>query len=185
LKKLTGKQIRAWSARPIGSIAPLATGGFRAQIVEHGADAFRSAPANAVAGGAPLRRVDDATTVIADPVGQCVLTTAAEDTVQFVAAVTDQRVAHLVRGNEARKIFDPRIGAWPLTGSLAGRDNYRCGEPRLMAACNQGTGRQTGRRCPSEAAGCHAAPKSQTKPGKIISVMIASLIRLCSVPVLS
>ena len=47
-------------------------------------------------------------TVIADPVGQCALTTAAEDTVQFVAAVTDQRVPHLVRGNEPRKIFDPR-----------------------------------------------------------------------------
>ena len=118
----------------------------------------------------------------AGPVGQCALTTAAEDTVQFVTAVTGQRVAHLVRGNEARKIFDPRTGAWPLTGSLAGRDNYRCREPRLMAACNQGTGRQTGQRCPSEAAGCHAAPKSQTKPGRIISVMIASLIRLCSVP---
>jgi hypothetical protein len=51
---------------------------------------FRSAPANVIAGGAPLRRVDDAT-VIADPVGQCALTTAAEDTVQFVAAVTDHR----------------------------------------------------------------------------------------------
>jgi hypothetical protein len=53
-----------------------------------------------------MRRVDDVT-MIADPVGQCAQTTVAEDTVQFVAAVTDQRVVHLVRGNKARKIFDP------------------------------------------------------------------------------
>ena len=47
-------------------------------------------------------------TVIADPVVRCALSTVAEDTVQFAAAVTDPRVAHLVRGgNEARKIVDP------------------------------------------------------------------------------
>jgi hypothetical protein len=55
--------------------------------------------------------------MIADPVGQCALTTVAEDTVQFVAAVTDQCVAHLARGTEARRSSILRVGAWPLTGS--------------------------------------------------------------------
>jgi hypothetical protein len=104
--------------RPIGSIARLAAGGFRAQIVEHGAAAFRWAPANVAAGRALLcpRRDHDA-----DPVGQCALTTVAEDTVQFIAPLTD-----LVSLSEDEGVVSGSIGTWLTTRFIkAARRKYR------------------------------------------------------------